>query len=627
MALGQNAFVESSAAIGAFSIGDNNYTQDGAIGAIGYNATAKGTNSMALGNSVTAGNGNTPSSYTFGDANSVGGQYSVAVGTQNTVDGAQYGMIFGNNSTVSGQYSLALGWGTYISGQHSAAINLGNSAMTFFQNPLVFNNTMAVIGGYMTIGNDAINPAALTGASSTLSVSGTLAIGSPGNGGVSVSSTTNTTTFKSYAANAVGAVAFDFDTNFSFTSSTAGGPVDRALATFSNAGVRKLIISAAGNVYASSSFIANSNSFALGDVAEYVNLAPGVTAEAGDVLVVAEQGAVQFRPSGQAYEPAVAGVISDTGRFVMGAGGPGRAALALTGLVLVKASTENGPIKAGDYLVTGSKPGMAMRYDIAAGRGGGLVGMALEPLEVGSGKITILVNKGLSAATPAQTNTLGLSDTGGQLAKAADLNLAGQDIFNVKSLRGLSGAWELTAEGKLKAKIVEADQVAAADFVVRVPKDAPAAVGQGTVAVGQQLLSIKNEKVTEQAKIFVTFRNNPQAFWWISKQEKGAFEISLSQNAAVESKFDYWIIGVAVDEETAPEAASVEAPITPEQTQNSNSGSNQPPAAATLPDDTPLVSASPAKGEAPEAEPPTPDSVSPAAPEQNEGSSAPATAP
>jgi len=63
----------------------------------------------------------------------------------------------------------------------------------------------------------------------------------------------------------------------------------------------------------------------------------------------------------------------------------------LAGRVPVKATTENGPIKIGDFLTTSSKPGYAMRCGDPSQCTGAILGKALEPLEEGRGVIEVLV--------------------------------------------------------------------------------------------------------------------------------------------------------------------------------------------------------------------------------------------
>lgn len=68
-----------------------------------------------------------------------------------------------------------------------------------------------------------------------------------------------------------------------------------------------------------------------------------------------------------------------------------RLRLALMGIVPVKATTENGPIKPGDLLTSSSTPGYAMRCPVPKECEGAIIGKALEPLQEGTGFIKMLV--------------------------------------------------------------------------------------------------------------------------------------------------------------------------------------------------------------------------------------------
>lgn len=67
----------------------------------------------------------------------------------------------------------------------------------------------------------------------------------------------------------------------------------------------------------------------------------------------------------------------------------GRPLMALMGRVYVKATTENGPIRAGDLLVSAFTPGHAMRCSDRCA--GAIIGKAVEPLDQGTGVIEILI--------------------------------------------------------------------------------------------------------------------------------------------------------------------------------------------------------------------------------------------
>ena len=115
------------------------------------------------------------------------------------------------------------------------------------------------------------------------------------------------------------------------------------------------------------------------------------TVEAGDVVRVDESSG-KLRTSRQAYDPFIAGVISAEPKVYL-CPGEGKQPLALSGVVLCKASAENGAIAPGDVLVSASVAGHAMRASVDCIEPGMVVGKALAPLVTGEGKIKILVNK------------------------------------------------------------------------------------------------------------------------------------------------------------------------------------------------------------------------------------------
>jgi hypothetical protein len=113
--------------------------------------------------------------------------------------------------------------------------------------------------------------------------------------------------------------------------------------------------------------------------------------EPGDVLAIGPDGGL-VRAS-EAYQTSVAGVYSTDPGFVFGqtldGELPGTIPLAMTGVVPVKVSAENGSIRPGDLLVASTTPGHAMR----AGRNppqGTVIGKALEKWDAGTGIIKLL---------------------------------------------------------------------------------------------------------------------------------------------------------------------------------------------------------------------------------------------
>jgi hypothetical protein len=147
--------------------------------------------------------------------------------------------------------------------------------------------------------------------------------------------------------------------------------------------VDRVTIDTNGNIAAHGSITPNGI-----DYADRLPAARGL--EPGDVVAIGFDGILQ--KSMRASDSAVAGVYSTK------PGVEGRdesehrltVPVALAGMIPVKASTENGPIRAGDLLVSSSSPGRAMKAPEFPAPGT-VIGKAMEPLASGSGSIEMLV--------------------------------------------------------------------------------------------------------------------------------------------------------------------------------------------------------------------------------------------
>jgi len=119
--------------------------------------------------------------------------------------------------------------------------------------------------------------------------------------------------------------------------------------------------------------------------------------EPGDLLVIDASGSRQAKLSDHAYSTLVAGIYSTKPGVLASPykmDDPNLAKevpLAIVGIVPCKVSTENGPIEAGDLLVTSSTPGHAMKGTDQSRMLGAVVGKALEPLREGKSVIQVLV--------------------------------------------------------------------------------------------------------------------------------------------------------------------------------------------------------------------------------------------
>ena len=118
----------------------------------------------------------------------------------------------------------------------------------------------------------------------------------------------------------------------------------------------------------------------------------------GDVMVVDPTNPGHFLRSTTPYSPLVAGIYSTKPGYI------GRRQLsdprtaitevpmAMVGIVPTKVTSENGPIKVGDLLVTSSTSGYAMHGTNTAAMTGAIVGKSLGSLESGIGVIEVLVS-------------------------------------------------------------------------------------------------------------------------------------------------------------------------------------------------------------------------------------------
>jgi hypothetical protein len=130
------------------------------------------------------------------------------------------------------------------------------------------------------------------------------------------------------------------------------------------------------------------------DDAEYVPFSERL--EPGDLVEIDEDNGQSFRLSSHPNSHSVGGVISTRPGVSLNtttaeeSAAKGMPRLALSGRVPVKATSENGPIRAGDLLVSSSRPGRAMRAP-ATPAPGTVIGKAMQKLDRDSGEIEMLV--------------------------------------------------------------------------------------------------------------------------------------------------------------------------------------------------------------------------------------------
>ena len=136
--------------------------------------------------------------------------------------------------------------------------------------------------------------------------------------------------------------------------------------------------------------------------AHYQDLAEWVPAReelaAGTVVVLDTATDNTVTKSTKPYDTTVAGVVSAQPGILLGVPDPSKAQIATTGRVRVRVDASAASIRRGDLLVTGNKPGTAMKSvpvevgGVAIHRPGTVLGKALEPLESGEGEILVLLS-------------------------------------------------------------------------------------------------------------------------------------------------------------------------------------------------------------------------------------------
>jgi hypothetical protein len=131
------------------------------------------------------------------------------------------------------------------------------------------------------------------------------------------------------------------------------------------------------------------------DCAEDFDVCEAAVAEPGTVMVIDERGAL--RPSRDAYDRRVAGVVSGAGGYKPGLvldtqpSSSARRPIALLGKACCKADARYGAIEVGDLLTTSPTPGHAMKASDPGHAPGAVIGKALRPLPEGQGLVPILI--------------------------------------------------------------------------------------------------------------------------------------------------------------------------------------------------------------------------------------------
>lgn len=151
-----------------------------------------------------------------------------------------------------------------------------------------------------------------------------------------------------------------------------------------------------GDIHASGTIYGSNVVATYQDIAEWVPASADLVA--GMVVVLDPSQDNHVMPSSRAYDTSVAGVVSGQPGVILGVAAADKAKIATTGRVKVKVDATRVPIAIGDLLVTGDRPGTAMKSEPieVAGtkihRPGTVIGKALQSLPNGEGEILILLS-------------------------------------------------------------------------------------------------------------------------------------------------------------------------------------------------------------------------------------------
>ncbi|MCL5795010.1 MAG: hypothetical protein M1338_01500 [Patescibacteria group bacterium] len=373
--------------------------------AFGSGTKASGLNSVALGNNTTASGG---TSTAMGALTTASGLWSMAVNYDNTASGIR-SMAMGLSTIASNNQSVAMGQSTTSSGYNTVAAGITTTAQAY---------ASLVIGRYNVISGTTdswvstdqlfvIGNGTGTGASAANAVTvlknGNTAFG-PSSPSYKIDVSTSTANDRGINIAQTATTGTNYAGYFSATGSGAtanyGVYATASGATTNYAGYfdGKLLTTDVGgtnHVY---------------DVAELIPA--GSSVENGDVVVANSDNSRQAIKSSAEYSPSVIGVIPENPWLTIGDKNKANEAnpdknyqyLTLAGQAKVKFDTYNGSIKPGDPLTSSNNPGYAMK----ATKAGSTIGIALEPLESGTGKILALIN--LSYYNPTDGNNLQGSD-------------------------------------------------------------------------------------------------------------------------------------------------------------------------------------------------------------------------
>lgn len=121
------------------------------------------------------------------------------------------------------------------------------------------------------------------------------------------------------------------------------------------------------------------------------------TIEAGMIVTIDENDIKNYKTTNKAYQKGVVGIVSGANGVKHGMlleqddALAGNTKVAIAGRVYVKATSQNGAIKAGDFITSSDKAGYAMKSTNRHKAYGSVIGKALTSLEKGEGYVLVLV--------------------------------------------------------------------------------------------------------------------------------------------------------------------------------------------------------------------------------------------
>jgi hypothetical protein len=379
--IGSSLFAFGSSTTGSAYLGfAGNPSSTGTFNtAVGY--LALGANTLGYRNTA-IGNGTLGHNITGGVNTAVGDNalFTNTTGADNAAigSGALHYNTTGINNAAMGDAALA----ENTTGLENTA--LGYAAL--FEN--FTGNELTCIGAHCEVGVDGLVNSTAIGADSRVDVSNALILGARGSEAVTVGIGTSSP-YNDYALD-VETINGNGIINGGVVVNASGGNLYLGMTNT----VHKFRVDTNGVAYANGGFQSSGADFAesfavRGKRSEY---------EPGDVLQIDTKAPRHLALSHHAYATLVAGIYSTKPGLLASphtiddpATKLTEVPLAVIGVVPCKVSTENGPIRTGDLLVTSSRPGYAMRGTDRSRMLGAVVGKALEPLAKGIGLIQVLV--------------------------------------------------------------------------------------------------------------------------------------------------------------------------------------------------------------------------------------------